>query len=86
MFTEEQMDCFKILGEAFAIRFKLLAEAAKAMGKSLEQAIQQFDEINQLSYEEPIHPAARKSKLGNSFMKSQVTLRKPLFIRARSSC
>ncbi|MGY3717178.1 hypothetical protein ACWE42_16830 [Sutcliffiella cohnii] len=83
MFTDEQMELFKRLAEAYG---KLIEAAAKTMAERLEQAILYFDEINKVSYEEPIHPAARNAHLGNPFMKQQVIMRKPLFVRARSSC
>ena len=83
MFTDEQMELFKKLAEAFR---KLINKVAKGIVEIFNKATMYFDEINKLPFEEPIHPASKKILIKNHYLTSQILLRKPRTARARSSC
>lgn len=74
--------------EKIALVLKQMAEAFQHIIDSFKQkweSIKEFFNSHQPKYKEPIHPAARGKVIKQS-IHSQVMMRKPRSIRARTFC
>ena len=77
---------FKKVAEVFARAFvnavNTLCDFIKDKWKAIKEYVMSYEPV----YKKPIHPASKARVMSRHTFRSQVMDRKPMFIRARTTC